>query len=75
MTTPAAYGSSQARDRATATVEATASSYEVSHKGSPKLLTNFFLFLQNVSPWRAGIFVILTTAVLPVAMWHKVGTH
>ena len=32
---PAAYGGSQARGRATATVEATPSSYVVSHTGSP----------------------------------------
>ena len=39
---PAAYGSSQARGRATATVEATPSSYVVSHTGSPLLFILIF---------------------------------
>lgn len=39
------------------------------------LLINFCLFLQNVSPLRAGIFVIFTTAGLPPPTWHIVGTQ
>ena len=46
---PVAYGSSQARGQATATVEATPSSYVVSHMGSP-----VFVFL-GPHPWHMEV--------------------
>ena len=45
--TPVAYGSAQARGRATATVEAMPCSYVVSHKGSPEADFNIELIMET----------------------------
>ena len=55
MATPRAYGNSQTRSRATATVEATRISYVVSHMGSP----------DSIYSWYDVIRMVIYLCVLP----------
>ena len=70
---PMAYGSSRARGQAIATVEATPSSYVVSHTGSPFFF--FFLLFLRVSSFFAGFcfcffFGLLSFVFLGPHPWH-----
>jgi len=75
LAAPAAYGGSQARGRATATVEATPSSYVVSHTGSPGFP---FVSTQPSPVWSASCSISTASkepALVSLAQWRNFMTN